>query len=127
MAMPEYTPAPAPSKAEFDSLASDVSTLNGKMTWQTGESTTDKTATKNVPSTANEAIVEIQYRTNMLFTFTFNKLQLATTTRKYYDQGIRFASSGAACRLDVLNFAIKVDTLYIDGGTEDFKMQIYYR
>ena len=31
MAMPEYTPAPAPSKAEFDSLANDVSTLNGKI------------------------------------------------------------------------------------------------
>lgn len=29
--MPEYTPAPAPSKAEFDSLASDVSTLNGNI------------------------------------------------------------------------------------------------
>lgn len=64
MAMPEYTPAPAPSKAEFNSLASDVATLNGNIankankSWSYINGINVLSDTKNIPfSNYNEFLI----------------------------------------------------------------------
>lgn len=98
--------------------------------WTESTPITDKTATITIPNTAKEAIVKVQFRTDISFSIPLSANQLSVSARKnYYDCGSVLASTngGYGCRISVQNFVIGLDALYLENGTEDFSMTVYYR
>ncbi len=105
--------------------------IKDKTTWKTGPSTTDKTTSISIPPSANEIIVEVQYRTSIYFSIPLSRPQFSKGGYNFYDAGSVLPSNSgeqkSGVRIQVHNLSVSVNLLYFNEGTENFKMTIYYK